>query len=99
MHVSTFKNQKLYIPKYSRSRHGTGFVQIIIIIVIIVLILSYFNVDLQGLIEQPLVQKNLQTAWGWALWIWDNILREPVRYIWSLTASMLFKEAAVQISG
>ena len=74
----------------------TGFVQFVILVVIAVLILSYFNVDLQGFIERPIVQKNLQTLWDWSMWVWEHILRAPVMYIWNIMFDIIIKKPLVE---
>lgn len=76
-----------------------GFIQFIILVVIFVLILSYFQIDIQGFIDKPIVQKNLDTLWNWGIWLWDNILQVPTLYVWNFLATYVFKKAEMQIGG
>ncbi len=64
-------------------RHNTGFIKLIIIIIIIILVLSYFNIDIRGIVESPQSQSNLQYVWGWVVLVWNNYLANPVLYFWN----------------
>jgi len=68
----------------------SGFIKYIIIFIILILILSYFNIDIRGIIESPSTQKNISYVielWN-VVWqkflkpLWDNYLSEPLLYFW-----------------
>ena len=60
-----------------------GFLKLILIIIILIIVLSYFNIDIRGIIEAPQTQSNLNYAWGWVSLAWTEYLRSPVLYFWN----------------
>ena len=66
-----------------RHVNSRGFVKLIIIIVILIIALSYFNIDIRGVIEAPQTQQNISYVWGWVSSVWNNYLRAPVVYFWN----------------
>ncbi|MEN9614514.1 MAG: hypothetical protein RLZZ347_821 [Candidatus Parcubacteria bacterium] len=66
----------LFINKQS------GFVRIILIILIAILILSYFGIDIKGVVEAPGTQKNIGYVWGWTVYVWSTYLEKPFNYLW-----------------
>lgn len=62
---------------------NTGLINVILIIVFLVLLLSYFNVDIKGFVEDPVTQQNITYVWGGVLIIWNEYLSSPVLYFWN----------------
>ncbi len=60
-----------------------GFIRLIIIIIILIIVLSYFNIDIRGIIEAPQTQSNIGYVWGWTMFVWNEYLRGPVSYFWN----------------
>ena len=60
-----------------------GFLRFILIIIILILVLSYFNIDIRGIVESPQSQKNISYVWGWTSFVWMEYLRSPVLYFWN----------------
>ena len=63
--------------------HNTGFIQFIIIIIILILVLSYFNIDIRGIIEAPQTQQNIGYVWSFVSFVWSEYLRGPFSYLWN----------------
>lgn len=59
-----------------------GFLRLILLIIIVIIVLSYFNIDIRGVVEAPQTQSNLQYVWGWVTLVWNEYLRSPVLYFW-----------------
>lgn len=55
----------------------------IIIIAVVVLILSYFNIDVRGIIEAPQTQENFAYIKTQLVYIWNTYLSDPVLYFWN----------------
>lgn len=62
---------------------NTGFIKLILIIIILIIALSYFNIDIRGVVEAPQTQQNLDYARGWAVFVWSEYLANPVLYFWN----------------
>lgn len=60
----------------------SGLIHWIALVVILVLVLSYFNIDLRGLVENEQTKENFAAVWGWVVKIWNNYLKKPARFIW-----------------
>ncbi len=55
---------------------------VIILGVLIVLILSYFNINLRAVVENPNTQDNLHYVGGATVNLWNRYLKKPTLYIW-----------------
>ncbi|MBI2108598.1 MAG: hypothetical protein HYT93_00250 [Parcubacteria group bacterium] len=64
-------------------RNQKGFLRLILLIIIVIIVLSYFNIDIRGIIEAPQTQSNLQYVWGFTVTVWQEYLRSPVLYFWN----------------
>jgi len=68
--------------------YNKGLIKAIIVIVVALIILGYFGFDIKDIINGPVVQKNLHTAWDFILMVWNNYLSGPVTYafqaVWKL---------------
>jgi hypothetical protein len=60
-----------------------GFLRLIILVVIAILLLSYFNYDLQSIVESPQSQKNFGYATGVTMNVWDKYLSAPASFLWN----------------
>lgn len=68
--------------KYPQERKG-GLIKLIILIIIGVIALSYFNIDVRGIIEAPQTQQNFQYIGDQIELVWDQYLADPVLYFWN----------------
>lgn len=66
-----------------KARTNNGLIRLIIIIILGVLVLSYFNFDLKSFIESPQTQQNISYVTGWAVYLWDEYLADPILYFWN----------------
>lgn len=74
----------------NKNNSQRGIIKLILILIIFILILSYFNIDLRGIIESPQTQQNISYAkelainiWNaWLKPLWDNYLSKPILYFW-----------------
>lgn len=64
-------------------QRNTGLIKFIILIVILIIVLSYFNIDIRGIIETPQTQENLSYVWGVVIFVWTEYLSSPVLYFWN----------------
>ncbi len=62
---------------------NTGFIQFIIIIIILILVISYFNIDIRGIVEAPQTQQNIGYVFSWVAFVWNEYLRAPATYLWN----------------
>ncbi|MFH1232524.1 MAG: hypothetical protein V1651_01510 [Patescibacteria group bacterium] len=60
-----------------------GFIKTIIIIVIMLIVLGYFGFNIEDIVNEPLVQKNLHAFWNFILKIWSNYLSVPIMWFWN----------------
>ena len=55
----------------------------IILIVVALLVLSYFGLNLRGLINQPTTQDNFSYVATTTVSAWNKYLEKPATYIWN----------------
>ncbi|MCX6712610.1 MAG: hypothetical protein NTY66_00165 [Candidatus Vogelbacteria bacterium] len=67
----------------------SGFIRLILVIIVVILILSYFGVNLRGIVNSPAGQDNMSFVretglkiWHFCLDIWNQYLRGPVTQVW-----------------
>ena len=60
-----------------------GFIGILLLIVIAILVVSYFNIDLQSLVEKPQTQKNAAYVTTTTTSFWNSYLQKPASYLWN----------------
>jgi len=65
-----------------KAQRNQGFIKIVLIIVIALIVLGFFGFNVKDIVEAPLVQNNLNYAWGLVVWVWDNYLATPAIYFW-----------------
>jgi len=65
------------------AQRNTGIIKFLIIIIVLILLLSYFNIDVRGIIEAPKTQENFSYVYGWIAFVWSEYLANPVRYFWN----------------
>ena len=63
------------------SIYKRGFIKIIILIVVGLLILSYFRIDLRGLVNSDSTQGNFSYAWSFIQQMWYNYVKTPVIFL------------------
>ncbi len=54
----------------------------IIIALIIIVALSYFNINLRGIVESPAGQANFAYVQTVSLNLWNSYLAQPLGYLW-----------------
>lgn len=65
-------------------RHkNRGFLEAIVIIVIALLIISYFNINLRSLVQNPTTQQNASYVETSSVSIWNTYLEKPATYVWN----------------
>ena len=57
--------------------NNKGLIKAIIVIIIALVVLGYFGFNVKDIINGPVVQENLHSAWSFVLNIWTNYLKEP----------------------
>lgn len=62
---------------------NNGLIRTILIILIAILALSYFGIDIKGLVEAPRTQQNVGYVTGWVMYVWTNYLEKPYDYLWN----------------
>ncbi|MSR71340.1 MAG: hypothetical protein EXS50_01525 [Candidatus Taylorbacteria bacterium] len=70
-----------------------GLVKMIIVIVIALLILSYYGFDLEQLVKNPTTQKNFNYLEKTVLYIWQNVLKTPIMYVWNIFVDLIWQPA------
>ncbi|MBI1999378.1 MAG: hypothetical protein HYS74_01840 [Parcubacteria group bacterium] len=73
----------------------SGLVKLILLVIFVILVLSYFSIDVRGIVESEQSQKNFTYVWGWVVFVWDRYLGEPVRYVWNNIVVNLLWESFV----
>jgi hypothetical protein len=64
------------------SRQG-GLIKLILIFIILIITLSYFGIDIRGIVESERTQQNFSYAWSLATTIWYDYLADPITYFWN----------------
>ena len=64
-------------------RYNTGLIKFILLVIILIIVLSYFNIDIRGIIEAPQTKENFGYLWGWSVFIWSEYLSNPILYFWN----------------
>jgi hypothetical protein len=62
---------------------GLSILGIIFLGIIIILVLSYFKINIKGVVESPEAQDNLEYVGGGTVSLWDKYLKEPASYLWN----------------
>lgn len=62
---------------------GISIIGILILGVIVVLILSYFKIDIRGVVESPEGQNNIGYVTETGKTVWERYLQEPASYLWN----------------
>ena len=65
------------------AQKNTGLIRFIILIVIGLIVLSYFNDNVQSVVESPIAQENLGYVWGIVTFVWTEYLASPLLYFWN----------------
>ena len=58
-----------------------GFIRIIVLIVVGLLILSYFKIDLRGLVDSNSTQSNFGYVWSFIEQIWYTYIKTPIIFL------------------
>lgn len=66
-----------------------GFIKAIVIIVIALIILAYFGLNLRNIVDSETFQDNWDFVKESVVWLWVNILKTPVLFIWNIAIKPL----------
>ncbi|HEY4486861.1 MAG TPA: hypothetical protein VJB70_03985 [Candidatus Paceibacterota bacterium] len=67
-----------------RNMHkNKGLIKLVIIIIVAILVLSYFSIDIRGVVESPQSQANFGYVGAWVSTIWNTYLARPFSYLWN----------------
>lgn len=66
-----------------RQTHNKGLIGILVIIVLAIITLSYFNVDLEKVANEPDVQKNIEYISNQTTTFWKTNLEKPFHEFWT----------------
>ncbi|MFA5750711.1 MAG: hypothetical protein WCX79_04500 [Candidatus Paceibacterota bacterium] len=66
-----------------KSLSGFSIIKILIWGIIIILVLSYFKINIRGVVESPEAQENIEYVKEGGKTIWEEYLQEPAKYIWN----------------
>jgi len=62
---------------------------------IIILVLSYFKIDIKGVVESPEAQDNIEYVTEGTKTVWEKYLAEPASYLWNTVFVGLLWEAFI----
>ena len=62
-------------------RYRGGFIKIIVLIIVGLLILSYFKIDLRGLVDSNSTQSNFGYVWSFIEQIWYTYIKTPIIFL------------------
>jgi hypothetical protein len=68
--------------KNSGAKQGFSILGIIILVFLGILVISYFNISIEKVVENPATQDNLQYVGGNTKSVWDKYLKDPANYLW-----------------
>lgn len=75
-----------------RNLHNRGLVKAIILIVVVLLVISYFGFNLREIVNSETFQNNWEFIKEAIVWLWDNIFKAPIEFIWNSILLPLFKK-------
>lgn len=67
----------------TRKNGGISILGILFLTVILILVLSYFNISLKAVVENPNTQNNINYVGGTGKSLWNDYLKKPVSYLWN----------------
>lgn len=76
MKYNTRDNKKI------KTKGGISILGILVFGIILLVTLSYFNINLKGLVESPTIRENFEYVGGVVENIWNNHLKNPLTYFW-----------------
>jgi hypothetical protein len=62
-------------------QQNKGFVKLVILILVGILILSYFGIDLRGLVNSDATRENVSYVWSFIQGLWYDYVKTPVIFI------------------
>ena len=62
---------------------NNGLIKLILIIIIAILVLSYFSIDIRGVVESPQSQANFGYVGAWISAVWNTYLARPLCYLFN----------------
>ena len=64
-------------------QRNRGLIGIILIIIIALLVISYFNINLQTVVQKPTTQQNFTYVASTSTSFWNTYLQKPASYLWN----------------
>lgn len=68
--------------KNNKTNRGMSIIGVLLLGLIIILALSYFGVNVKGIVESPAAQDNLHYVGGIVQNFWNKYLRDPAVFLW-----------------
>jgi hypothetical protein len=75
-----------------KSNTNRGFIKLIILIVVILLIISYFGINLKGVVDSSTFQSNWGYVKEFIVYIWNHFLSGIFIFIWDTILVPLLKK-------
>ena len=66
-----------------KKNEGISIVGILLIGVVAIFVLSYFKIDIKGVVESPTAQENVGYVKEGSKTVWEKYLKEPAEYLWN----------------
>lgn len=73
--------------KFHQENKGVSILGIIFFGFIIIVVLSYFNISIKSVINNPSVRDNFNYVAKVSTNVWNNYLERPAKYVWKLFLS------------
>ena len=78
-----------------KKNEGISIVGILLIGVVAIFVLSYFKIDIKGVVESPTAQENVGYVKEGSKTVWEKYLKEPAEYLWNdIFVDLLWGETA-----
>lgn len=66
-----------------RQKYNAGLLRTILLVIIALIILGYFGLNVREIVSSPAVQANLAYFKEIVFWIWENLLKGIVMFLWN----------------
>ncbi|OGI85892.1 hypothetical protein A3A01_01140 [Candidatus Nomurabacteria bacterium RIFCSPLOWO2_01_FULL_39_17] len=71
------------MTKFNNQRGGISILGILFLGFTIILVLSYFNIGIKVVIENPTTQDNIHYVGGAGKSLWNDYFKQPILYFWN----------------
>ena len=62
---------------------GISILGILFLTILLVVVLSYFNINLKAVVENPTTQNNVNYVGGAGKSLWNDYLKKPMTHFWN----------------